>query len=94
MILVAAFVNGEGEGKGSGKEKDEDIIGMVYDIRTTQSGYSFSFEDACGGNIRCFARTLPVEYGVYAIRGSLSEDGNMFFISSMREIPQNELYRN
>jgi hypothetical protein len=89
MILIAAFVNEEEPGK-----EDKDMVGVVYDIKTTQSGYSFSFEDAQGDKMRCFARTMPAEFETYAIKGSFSDDGSMFFISSMQTVPQNGLYHN
>ncbi|MCL1810789.1 MAG: hypothetical protein FWG41_00995 [Methanomassiliicoccaceae archaeon] len=89
IILMMVFVNGDEPGT-----EDEDIIGIAYDIRSTQSGYSFSFEDTGGGKIRCFTRTEPVEYGIYSINGGFSDDGGMFFINSIRLMHQNELYHN
>lgn len=83
IIAMAVLINEE-------EPEAEDIIGAVYDIRSAQNGYTFSF-DGGGETIRCFARTEPSEFGVYMVKGSFSDDGNMFFISSMRQIEQNEI---
>jgi len=91
ILLMAALINEKGPGP---QPPEEDIVGIAYDIKTTKNGYTFSFEDSAGGSTRCFARTEPSEFGIYSIRGSMSDDGGMFFVDSMRAIHQNELYRN
>jgi len=90
ILLMAALINE----KGPEDRQEKDIVGIVYDIKTTKNGYTFSFEDSDGGNTRCFARSEPLEFGVYSIRGTFSDDGGMFFVDSMRAIHQNGLYRN
>ncbi|MDR1690245.1 MAG: hypothetical protein LBR42_00185 [Candidatus Methanoplasma sp.] len=68
---------------------EEGILGIAYDVRETQNGYTFHFDDAAGDTKRCFSRVEPNEYDVYLIEGIMSEDGGMFFISSL-ELIQSE----
>ena len=83
IILLTVFISAD-------EPQDRDIIGMAYDIKTTQSGYTFSFDDADGGTSRCFFRTEPLEYCIYMIKGKFSDDGSMLFVSSMQAINHNE----
>jgi hypothetical protein len=79
IILVAVFVNEK-------EPEDSSIIGTVYDIKKTQNGYTFSFDDSSGGKTRCFSRTEPVQSAVYSVKGTMSDDGNILFVSSMQFI--------
>ena len=74
----------------SDEPRDENIVGMVYDIKTTQSGYTFSLDDTDGNVTKCFARTELSEFGIYVIKGKISDDGSMFFVSSIQDIHHNE----
>lgn len=76
VILAAALFSNE-------EIEDNDIIGVVFDIDESQSGFTFSFEDHEGNGMRCFTRTMPENNSVYSIRGTMSDDGTMFFVSSM-----------
>jgi hypothetical protein len=87
IIIITVFVNQE-------EPKNEDKIGIVHSIKETQNGYTFMLDDSEGSRMKCFARAGPSEFCVYVVRGSFSEDGNMFFVSSMNMVPQNELYHN
>ena len=83
IILLMLFINAD-------EPQDKDIIGTAFDIRTSQNGYTFSVDDTDGDITRCFARIEPSEFGIYLIKGKASDDGSMFFVSSMQEIHQNE----
>jgi hypothetical protein len=87
IVLITVFVNQE-------EPQNEDRIGVVYDLKRTQSGFTFMFDESDGEKVKCFSRTEPSELSVYVVRGSLSEDGSIFFVSSMQKVPQNELYHN
>ncbi|MDR0508659.1 MAG: hypothetical protein LBG63_02370 [Candidatus Methanoplasma sp.] len=83
IILLTVFISAE-------EPEDKEIIGVVYDIRTTQNGYTFSIEDTNGETIRCFFRNELSEYGIYSIEGTFSEDRSMLFVNSVRTVGQNE----
>jgi len=69
-------------------DEDERSIGIVYDIRKTEKGFSFYFEDIEGSKMKCFSYDEPVNNGLYKIRGNLSNDGNMFFIDLIELLDQ------
>jgi len=81
---MALFINSGGE------PEDNEIIGIAYDVKQTQSGYTFSLDDTDGSTMRCFARTEPVEFEVYIIRGELSDDGGIFFVDTIRAVSEKE----
>ncbi|MDR0888065.1 MAG: hypothetical protein LBM39_02635 [Candidatus Methanoplasma sp.] len=85
IILLALFVQPNIEDN-THQEENNEILGVVYDIRMSAKGYTFSFEDTEGKNIRCFSYDEPVDNGVYNIKGDMSDDGNMFFINNMQLI--------
>jgi DNA polymerase II small subunit/DNA polymerase delta subunit B len=89
ILIMAALMNENGPAGGN-EEKEKNIVGIVFDVRTTQNGYTFSFEDAIGGKIRCFSRAEPHEFGEYFIKGTFSSDGGMFFVDRMEPVRQNE----
>ncbi len=60
-----------------------DYTGIAYDIHSTASGFRFYIQTGSGESFRCFSYNEPADLGYYGIRGSFSEDGSMFFISSM-----------
>ncbi len=64
-------------------EESYDYTGIVYDVSSTSSGFRFFIQTGSGESFRCFSYNEPTEIGYYGIRGSFSEDGSMFFISSM-----------
>ena len=71
------------------EEKEEKgITGLVFDVHGTEKGFTFSFEDTKGSNMRCFSYDKPMNDEVYIIKGSFSSDGNMFFIKEMRLLEQ------
>jgi hypothetical protein len=89
IILIAALTNAE---EPAPEPEDEPIIGIVFDIKSSQSGFTFTIEDTKGIKTRCFARAEPAEFGVYAVKGDFSDDGSMLFVSDMEAALQNELY--
>jgi len=83
MILLAAFVNTDEPAEERG------VVGIAYDVKTTQNGYTFFIEDVDGGKMKCFVRSLPIEREIYEIKGTLSEDGSIMFVSSMLLVTEN-----
>ena len=83
IILLTLFIN-------PGEPQDRNIIGTAYEIKTTQNGFTFSFDDADGKTIKCFNKTEPAEFGIYVIKGTFSDDGSMLFVNSMQRIHHNE----
>jgi hypothetical protein len=65
-------------------EEEKGIIGLVFDIHKTEKGFTFSFEDTNGSNMRCFSYNEPLNNEIYIIKGNFSSDGNMFFIKEMK----------
>ncbi len=64
------------------QDQDDGRIGVVSDVKESSSGYTFDFEDE-SSSFRCFAKEKPVNGSVYTIKGNFSDDGTMFFVSSM-----------
>lgn len=62
--------------------QEQGEVGVVSDIRETSSGYTFDF-DSESSSLRCFSKEKPLNGAVYVIKGNLSDDGMMFFVSSM-----------
>lgn len=62
---------------------DPDDIGIVSDIKESDSGFTFEFigED---GTYRCFSKERPYAGSVYEIKGRMSDDGTICFVSSMK----------
>ncbi|MCL2296306.1 MAG: hypothetical protein FWC29_04405 [Methanomassiliicoccaceae archaeon] len=83
IILLTLFISAD-------EPEDKEIIGVAYDIRTTQNGYTFTIEDTNGEAIRCFTKTKLSECNIYSVKGTYSEDGSMLFVSSIRAVGQNE----
>lgn len=67
-------------------EDSYDYTGIIYDIHSTSSGYRFYIQTSSGDHHRCFSYNQPVECGYYALRGTLSEDGSMLFVSFMKHL--------
>lgn len=80
VILILCFYLSESESE----DDDFDHIGVVGNVYETSSGgFSFVFQDIYGSEFRCYSYDEPTELGLYGLNGSLSSDGNMFFVSSM-----------
>lgn len=63
---------------------DYDYIGEVSDINKSAKGYTFTLKTE-DDTMKCFFQDKPNE-SFYKINGSFSDDGRIFFISSMTEI--------
>jgi len=80
IIFVTTYINIETD------ENDDSIIGIVYDINESSKGFTFYFQDVFGNIIKCFSYDKPLNNIVYSLRGSVSSDNNIFFVSDMIEI--------
>ena len=81
IILTAVFVV-------PGDPEDRGMIGMAYGVKETQNGFTFYMEDSDGERVRCFCRAEPVERAIYIVKGAFSDDGSMFFVSSMQVLSE------
>ena len=61
---------------------DYDYTGIVYDVRTSSSGYVFYLDSSEGESFKCFFRDEVSELGHYGVSGSFSDDGSIFFVGS------------
>jgi hypothetical protein len=68
----------------TGTETENSISGMISDVKETDNGNTFTFTDTKGNEMRCFYRGTVTNGDVCTISGTYSDDGNIFFISSMR----------
>ena len=69
---------------------DEDNIeydhsGIVHDVSASANGYTF-YIDISEGDLKCYYPERPEEYGYYRIKGTLSGDGSIFFVSVMQSL--------
>ncbi|WII08100.1 hypothetical protein PED39_02565 [Methanomassiliicoccales archaeon LGM-RCC1] len=65
-----------------------DYSGIVHDIRTSSTGYTFSI-DCPEGDLRCYYKDMPQDMGYYSVRGDFSNDHTMFFVKWMTN---NDIY--
>ena len=87
IVLITVFVNQE-------EPQDDDMIGIVHDIKETQNGFTFVLDESSGTHLKCFSRVKPEDHSLCVVKGNISEDKTIFFVSSFQTIPQNELNRN
>jgi hypothetical protein len=64
-------------------DDENGIIGIAFDVKQGQNGYTFNLEDTDGKIIRCFTKEIPEENCLYKIKGDYSEDNTILFISSI-----------
>ena len=83
ILLLTVFVDTD-------EPEDSMILGLAVDIRSAQNGYIFTIEDTDGEMIKCFTSFEPSKNEVYSIKGTYSEDGSMFFVSSIQPVNHNE----
>ncbi len=62
---------------------DFDERGIVHDVKRTSNGYTFQMDCSDGTFMKCFSREGVSELGHYGVSGSFSEDGSIFFVSSL-----------
>ena len=75
FIIIVSYVSFDDESS-SGR------VGIVHDVSESSSGFTFYFEQDDGTTVHCFWKNEPVE-GLCSIKGSWSDDGTMFFVSSL-----------
>lgn len=62
---------------------DDDIKGVVFDIKETKNGFTFSIETSKGDHVKCFYRECPENMKLYSVKGTFSEDKTILFIEKM-----------
>lgn len=65
---------------------DYDYTGIISDVSESTSGFTFHLHTAAREDIRCFSYEEPLELGYYAVSGEFSNDGNIFFTSTIRNL--------
>ena len=60
-----------------------DQRGIVHVVKRTSNGYTFQMDCSDGSFMKCFSRESVVDLGHYGISGSFSQDGSIFFASSV-----------
>ena len=78
VVLAGLFLVFSDEGM-----MEYDHTGIVHDISSSSSGYTFQIDMSDGSSMKCFSRSEPVELGYYGIIGDLSDDGSIFFVSNI-----------
>lgn len=63
-----------------------EYTGIVSDVSESSSGFTFHLHTSSQEDIRCFSYDEPVGLGYYAISGEFSDDGNIFFVSVLRNL--------
>ena len=74
IIMVSFSIN---------PNEDNGIVGIAFDVKEGQNGYTFTLEDTNGNSIRCFTKDVPYENHLYKIKGTFSDDNTILFISSI-----------
>lgn len=82
IILISVFLTSE---ETMEDNFNSDIRGIVYDVKQTLNGYTFSFQDTDGNFIKCYYKEMPKEL-TYCISGNYSKDGSIFFVKEMKLI--------
>ncbi|UAL07749.1 MAG: hypothetical protein KRP56_00320 [Candidatus Methanogranum gryphiswaldense] len=81
IIMLSLFV--VSNEKEQIKIENENIYGIVYDINKSSNGYTFQFQKTDCLIIKCYYKYEP-DVGSYEIDGKFSDDGSIFFVSSMK----------
>jgi len=58
-----------------------EITGIVSDVRSTQSGFTFLVTDGSGTATKCFHSADVTEGSVCSVSGRFSDDGSILFAS-------------
>lgn len=82
LIIIASLFVVPNENKQTTME-NENICGIVYDINKSSKGYTFQFQKTDFSIIKCYYKYEP-EVSSYEINGKFSDDGSIFFVSSMK----------
>ncbi len=62
---------------------DFDQRGIVHDVKRTSNGYTFQMDCSDGTFMKCFSKESVSDLGHYGVSGSFSDDGSIFFVSSI-----------
>lgn len=62
-----------------------DYSGIVSDISKSDNGYTFDLHIP-GDVFRCFYENEPENLGHYSVIGEFSNDGDMYFIETMKNL--------
>ncbi len=60
-----------------------DERGIAHDVKRTSIGYTFLMDCSDGTSMKCFSREPVSNLGHYGVSGSFSDDGTIFFVSSI-----------
>lgn len=63
--------------------EERDLKGIVFDVRESRNGFTFSVETPDGEIRKCFFRECPEIFKPYLIKGNLSDDGTILFVEKM-----------
>ena len=63
-----------------------DYTGIVSDVREGENGFTFHLHTSGRVDIRCFSEERPAELGYYAVKGDMSDDGGILFVSAMMDL--------
>ena len=78
FILLFAYFSDE-------RNMDYQFSGVVHDIKSSSNGYIF-YIDTAEEPIRCYSSERPENLGYYAVRGTFSDDGGIFFVEGWSDI--------
>lgn len=81
VLVLALFLTFSGV---QNVESDYDYTGLVSDINKSAKGYTFNLITD-ENTIKCFYEQKPDET-FYSLKGEFSDDGNIFFVSSMEKV--------
>ncbi len=76
MLLIIAYYSDE-------DNIEYDYDGIVHSISQSKNGFTFTF-DTDDRSFRCYHSESPVDLGHYRIKGTFSDDGNIFFIEFIK----------
>lgn len=65
---------------------DYDFTGIACDVRDGRNGCTFDLQTSKDGTFRCFYGGSVSDLGYYAVSGEFSDDGSIFFISSIHSL--------
>lgn len=82
VVLVAMTVVIFSDGS---MQERPDYTGIVSGVREGDSGFTFELV-TYDGSFRCFHSERPSELGYYGVTGSFSDDGNIFFVETLRSL--------
>lgn len=64
-------------------ENDDAITGIVSNVKETDNGNTFFLTDTSGKIMKCYSSNVVNDGDVCSVKGTMSDDGNIFFISEL-----------